>query len=208
MYVVCEGSQKVDNIDVDIYEVKTKVLICPNCDNYNVFQESFCIDISHLESQEDHQGNVEPEIYEGARYRQLICLHPQVGKQFKYTPPNIINSYMIAKRLSIIEPTACAVFVGRTLEFLCQDRKAKGNTLERMLTYLADNNEIPKIILDLANDLRYFRNIGAHASPLQISLKDAEILMAICEVIIEYVYEAPSMLKETQERIESLRKKG
>ncbi len=94
-----------------------------------------------------------------------------------------------------IEPLACVVFIGRTLEFMCKDRKATGKTLEKMLTDLRNRGEIPDRILDIANSLRFFRNIGAHAdSTMEVSRKDAETLMALCEAILGYAILVPQII--------------
>jgi len=89
---------------------------------------------------------------------------------------------------------------------MCKDRKATGKTLEKMLTDLRNRGEIPDRILDIANSLRFFRNIGAHAdSTMEVSRKDAETLMALCEAILEYVYEAPALLEAAQEKADHLK---
>ena len=74
-----------------------------------------------------------------------------------------------------------------------------------MLKDLADRGELPSTILEMANKLRFFRNIGAHASDVDLSKEDAKVLKELCDAILEYVYEAPAMLKQVEDRISQLK---
>ncbi len=74
-----------------------------------------------------------------------------------------------------------------------------------MLNDLANRGEIPKLLIDMAHSLRYFRNIGAHASEIELDSRDAAILKDLCDTILEYVYEAPRKLKNVQDQINNMK---
>lgn len=131
-------------------------------------------------------------------------LYPS-NRKFRYLPTKVQRSYDAAMKIMPIDPNSFAVLIGRTLEFMCQDRQAKGKILSTMLNDLATRGEIPKLVVDIANSLRLFRNIGAHASDIDISRNDAEIMKDLCGTILEYVYEAPSVLQNLQKRSARIR---
>lgn len=210
MFIICEGKlthyfspgQK-SNIDEyedyeEGYRLRWQILICSSCEEMNLFQQS-SLSLDDYEYT-DFQGT--------ERWRESIILEQLYPsrKRFQNLPNSVEKSYKIALRLLPIEPVAFAVFAGRTLEFLCRDREAKGKTLEKMLNDLAGRGEIPSILAEMAQSLRFFRNIGAHASEIKISKNDALVLRDLCDAILEYVYEAPSMLQKVQERIEELKR--
>jgi hypothetical protein len=122
-------------------------------------------------------------------------------------PEGVKKSYEAALKVRNVEPNAFAVLIGRTLDIICKDRNAKGDTLYQKLTDLSNRNEIPGRLTEMAQGLRLLRNIGAHADLGEIVKEDIPILIALCEAILEYLYRAPSHLKLLQSRIELLKKK-
>ena len=142
--------------------------------------------------------------------RAILCasLYLKSELLLQHVPPDVAESFEEATRLLRNHPIACAVFVGRTLEFLCKDRMAKGKTLDGMLRNLAEKGEMPKSLLEMALNLKDFRNLGAHATKLKLSHEDADLLLQICEVILEYVYESSQMLEAVRKRIAEVRADG
>lgn len=100
---------------------------------------------------EDGEGGVEI-LHEGL----TETLYPPKRKVFRHVPADVAESYDVATKLLRIEPVACAVFVGRILEFLCKDRKAKGRSLDQLLKDLAVKGEMPKSFLEMALSLKDF----------------------------------------------------
>jgi len=207
MYVICEGSEKFNVEDLDLIYIKTIALKCASCDDYNIIQEMEFINRTYLEFLEQTSpSEQDASIYERATRKQMQYLYPMARRKFMYVPDDVAKSYQIALKLLPIEPIACAVFIGRTLEFMCKERSANGKTLEKMLVNLRDRGDIPDRILDIANSLRFFRNISAHAvSNIEVSYNDVESLIALCEAILEYVYEAPAILQQAQDKANELK---
>ena len=58
-------------------------------------------------------------------------------------PAGIQTEYEAALKVQGISPNAYGVLMGRVLELVCEDRKAKGKDLYERLTDLAGKNEIP-----------------------------------------------------------------
>jgi hypothetical protein len=177
---------------------------------YNIFVCPVCHEATVIQKERDSEGEYEfPDVNGNIIVDYAVretTLYP-AKQTFQYAPTEVVQSYETAARLLHAEPLACAVFVGRTLEFLCKDRKASGRNLDQMLKDLASKGEIPQSILDMALSLKGFRNVAAHASSVEVSKEDADLLLKICEVIIEYVYEAAQMLEEVKERYAKLTSK-
>ena len=97
--------------------------------------------------------------------------------------------------------------MGRVLDLVCEDRRASGDSLDKRLRSLADDGEIPAKLVDVATGLRRLRNIGAHADLGELTGSDLPVLDDLTRAILEYVYSAPHLAREAQERFAKLKKK-
>lgn len=201
MFMICNGQYKYTHEWKEYgagvythYEYVYNIFVCPACHTPTIIQEEQ--DLENDCDIPDDFGNIitVPIV-------QRTTLYPSKIDRFKYAPTDVIQSYETASKLLHNEPLACAVFVGRTLEFLCKDRKASGKTLDQMLKNLESKGEISQSILEMALSLKGFRNLAAHATLVKISKEDAELLLKICEVVIEYVYEVTQMLEDIKKRL-------
>ncbi|MCZ7586813.1 MAG: DUF4145 domain-containing protein [Deltaproteobacteria bacterium] len=122
-------------------------------------------------------------------------------------PESIETAYEQAKSIRSMSPQAYVVMLGRLIEEVCIDRGANGRTLFARLQALAENGEIPEKLLEVANALREFRNVGAHAGLGDLSTEDTPIVEALCKAILEYVYSAPKMLAQAYETLEKVRRR-
>jgi hypothetical protein len=55
------------------------------------------------------------------------------------------------------------------------------------LKFLAQAGVIPQQLIDIADGLRNFGNIGAHAGGVQLSENEVPVIDALCRAILEYV---------------------
>ena len=122
-------------------------------------------------------------------------------------PDNIKRAYLSSVKVKNIDANAYAVLLGRTIEMVCEDRQAKGDTLAKKLSDLSVKGEIPKKLVNVANNLRNLRNIGAHPSLGELTEQEIPILDNLCRAILEYVYSAPSLVKQAQEILERIKGK-
>lgn len=189
------GSERTDFGDVD-WGRTWLILLCLSCDGVNVIEESW-------NSEGDYDLDVHGKLNPVVAFEHL---YPQKRKVFNQLPGTVAASLKVAQRLLNIEPIASAVFVGRTIEYICDDRDAKGNTLEDKIKDLSTKEGIPPRLANMAHSSRLFRNMGVHASGItEISREDATVLVYFCEAIAEYVYEAPVMLERIQKRLSELK---
>ena len=83
---------------------------------------------------------------------------------------------------------ACAVMCGRAIEGICKEHVGKKGLAEG-LRELKAKNIIDARLHDWAESLRAERNIGAHATDIEISKEDARDILDFAQAIIDYVYE-------------------
>jgi len=121
---------------------------------------------------------------------------PDPGVLHRSVPKTIAECYIEAMRIKNLAPNAFAVQIRRALEALCDDRVAKKGALQLRLQDLVSRGEIPPVLAEMTDVLRLLGNIGAHAAYQSIKPIHVLAIDDFFRVIIEYVYVAPSKLKE------------
>lgn len=116
-------------------------------------------------------------------------------------PDTIEKRYKAALKVQNIEPSACAVLVGRTLEAVCNYESAAGRTLSDKLNSLVGSDRIPKTLAEMAHQLRQIRNLGAHDADDEVTEADVSIILDFLEAILEYLYVAPAKIAAVQARL-------
>jgi hypothetical protein len=166
----------------DVYEL----LLCPSCNKVTLRKYFW------------HEMMEPDEI-------SIKLLYP-VDKSPLGLPASIQEAYDDALQVRTVNVNAYAVLIGRVLEMVCDDRNAAGKDLYAKLHDLAIRGEIPDKLLGIANSLRNLRNVGAHASLGKLTKTEAPILDDLCKAILEYVYSAPFLAKQAEDRLEQLKK--
>jgi Domain of unknown function (DUF4145) len=100
------------------------------------------------------------------------------------------------------------VLLGRVLDAVCEDRQAIGDTLDQKLKSLADKRDIPEKLVKVAAGMRKLRNIGAHADLGELTEAELPVLDDLTRAILEYVYAAPLLATEAEERFTRLKRKN
>lgn len=184
--VVAKYTQTVlDEFEFDLlqhYHKEDYVLrmsLCPSCDGLNL-------------SVEDEGG-------------EIAVLYPVPPADLDGLPKDVAKAYKAARAVRMINPNAFAVLLGRVLDLICLDRHAGGGTLSEQLKDLANKGEIPGPLAEMANQLRFLRNVGAHATLGELTNAEVPILDDLCGAILEYVYTAPHRVRKVAKRIEELK---
>jgi len=76
---------------------------------------------------------------------------------------------------------------GRAIEAMCKDKVGSG-TLAKGLEKMKTQGIIDQKIWAWANALREERNLGAHATGVDVSMEDAKDVLDFANAICEYVY--------------------
>jgi hypothetical protein len=164
------------------------LLKCPKCDEVSL-QGGFYGD--HMDSSDF----------------QTETIYPPLKAGIPGLPPPVQMEYDAARAVAAISPNAFGVLIGRTLDAVCADRKAEGETLFARLNDLAKKHEIPAKLADMAHGLRQLRNVGAHADLGSLTAEEIPVLDALCTAVLEYVYKAPRLLALVEERLKNLKTK-
>lgn len=72
---------------------------------------------------------------------------------------------------------------------------------------LADKGVIPSGLVNVAAGIRKLRNIGAHGDLGELTEAEVPVLDDLTRAILEYVYSAPQLAREAEERFAKLKKK-
>ena len=120
-------------------------------------------------------------------------------------PPTIQQEFDAALRVRSVNPNAYGVLLGRLLELVCNDRGAKKGNLGVRLKKLSSQDEIPERLVLVAEKLQELRHVGAHAWVGELGPAEVPILDSLCRAILEYVYSAPHLVKQAEERLNQLR---
>lgn len=166
-----------------------QILLCPACQGVifrSYYWHEFALDPSEVE---------------------FIILYPISNSGPTGLPKKIQKAYDAAQRVRNVDVNAYGVLLGRMLELVCQDRNATGETLAAKLEDLSNKGEIPVKLIPVVNGLRQLRNIGAHASLGELTPNELPILDNLCKAILEYVYTAPSLIAEAEQRVKALKSK-
>jgi hypothetical protein len=145
------------------------------------------------------------EIPDDKYFTSAELVFPESGKLPSPVPKTVSNIYSEALRIKNLAPNAFAVQIRRALEALCEDRGAKNGTLQNMLNELSTKGEIPSTLIEATDLLRLIGNIGAHASEDSVKPWQVRTLDEFFRAIVEYVYIAPSKIKEFREGLKKFK---
>jgi len=132
-------------------------------------------------------------------------LYPKEPNVIRGLPEEVRKAYEAALKVRSIDTNAFAVLLGRVLDKICEDRKAKGESLSQRLSDLAQRGEIPSRLAEMAKSLKELRNVGAHANLGELTAKEIPFLDDLCKAILEYVYSGPELLARVQQHLEKIK---
>ena len=98
--------------------------------------------------------------------------------------------------------------IGRTLEAVCNHENAQGRNLAQKLNDLAQKDKIPNTLVEMAQQLRELRNLGAHEAEDEVTETDVPIIIDFVEAILEYLYVAPAKIEAVRTRLSNVESEG
>lgn len=122
-------------------------------------------------------------------------------------PSKIEAAFRAAIKVKPIDANAFGVLIGRVFEFVCADRSATGRTLNDKLKDLSTRGEIPAKLVEVADKLRGFRNVGAHAELGELTAEEVPIVEDLCRALLDYIYTAPHLAHKAEAHLARLAKK-
>jgi len=121
---------------------------------------------------------------------------PQKKTLHVSVPKEIRQIYEEAALIEQSSPDAFAVQIRRGLEAVCIDRGVEERNLHQALKQLAAKGEIPPTLAEFTDVLRLLGNIGAHWTGQHVHPLQTHALNDFFRAVVEYIYVAPSKLKE------------
>ncbi|MBV9614993.1 MAG: DUF4145 domain-containing protein [Ktedonobacteraceae bacterium] len=141
-------------------------------------------------------------------FSEITTLYPEANiakAPLTNLPEAIAKKYTAALKVQDIEPGACAVLVGKTLEAICNHEKAAGTTLSDKVNNLLSSDRFPRSLAEMAHQLRQIRNLDAHNADDEVTEEDTPIILEFLEAILEYLYIAPAKIAAVQARLKKVR---
>jgi len=149
-----------------------------------------CHDLSIYENHEYDEGDVGRLVF------------PADVNLDESIPESVAKNYRESKRVQKVSPNAFAVLIRRALEALCDDRNVPHGKLHARLSHLAKNGEIPPVLIEITSVLRTLGNSGAHNTDQDVTVPMTWKMDKFFRTLVEYVYVAPTRLKEFRKSIE------
>jgi hypothetical protein len=95
-----------------------------------------------------------------------------------------------------------AVGLRKTLEDICNDKKAQGETLNQRFAYLGDNGFIPQPLSELMQSSPTIGKIGSHFGNMEISQEEVDALIEYTLAVFECLYIVQARIEAVQESLE------
>jgi Domain of unknown function (DUF4145) len=175
-------SDFIKNVGVFEYGERYELLKCQGCEKIE------------LEAHSYHEGMDEPIFNFRTLYPEPIIIP-------KGLPNKVKEEYQNALKARHGNSNGYGVLLGRVLEAVFHDKKAKGKMIGEQLKDLAQRNVLPNETLAFAKQLNKLRVKGAHFSVGKLTPKDIPIMEKLTKVILEYVYVAPFIMKEAEKAV-------
>lgn len=196
---------KLENVDTGgNFRVSVR---CPGCGNVGTFEPLQNVPDIHVPS----------GLFLGQRMcpnptcnSHIFCIYDNTGKVLRAYPPEridfdpkgiptpIVETFMealtcSAERLHV----AAAIMIRRTLEELCEEKKATGNTLKDRIGALQETVVLPKELFVALDDLRLLGNDAAHIEAKTynaIGQAEIDIGIELTKEVLKAVYQLDDLL--------------
>jgi len=166
--------------------------------DYTLWQCSTCDGVSLYLVTQDDWSNPEDDYFDVAS-----MVYPDEKKFENVVPDSVRNSYAEAKKVKNNSSCAFAVLIRRSLEQICVDQDATGQSLKDKISDLASKDIIPKNLSRMADALRFLGNMGAHAVKYDFGWEEVRAMDDFLVAVIEYVYVAPHKVQKLAESIQA-----
>lgn len=135
----------------------------------------------------------------------LRMFPPNVWVGSDSIPPDIREAMAeSATCLSMACWNAAALLIRRAVEMTCNDRGAKGRSLQDKIDDLAAKSVLTPLLAELSHGIRFIGNTSAHGDDLSvISGEDATTAFDFAEQLLEYVFVMPAKSGRIQQKFQS-----
>ena len=193
---------KIENGDIfeDTYYYDEQIVLrCPSCKSFNIINAYW--DNSHGKVIDSKQYE---DIYNGDNVFESV-LYPIESELSNgangIVPSNILKSFRKSLELKSIDSESCLVKLRKTIELICNDKKATGHDLNEKIKKLFELGILPPTLKSASNITRKLGNMGAHESEVEISITELSSTIKLVEYIIKYIYILPNGIEMLEKKI-------
>lgn len=165
---------------------------CSTCGGINLIG-GFDLGLSKIQTGEDER------LY--PKGPNILPPYHQRGEESQPIPEKLVKIYEEIWFLKHQVPNAFGNQIRRCLEFICQDKKASGDTLHNQLIDLSKKGFLPGFFQDITRIIRIVGNIWSHSMERDLDYWDVELLDEFFKITVDYIYVIPSRLKRLEGRI-------
>ena len=164
-----------------------KLLLCPVCHMPTLYQTYTDESMEY----EENQG------YD------IKILYPEVQMDLTNVPEIVASNFESALRIKNINKDMCLTALRKTLEMICLDKNARGNSLESKIKNLVATNVFPKELDNAYYLIRKYGNAGTHSKNVSAGNYEVEELIRILYDVINYLYMLPVKLVNMKSKYDS-----
>ena len=132
----------------------------------------------------------------------IETVFPKISIHFDGVPDNIKTAFQSAIKIRGIDKAICVLSLRRTLEMICKDKGAQGNSLESKIDDLIDKKILPDMMSNACWIVRQSGNEAAHADDVEFTEYEVEEIVHYVAIVIEYLYSLPVRVATLKEKIE------
>lgn len=167
-----------------------KLLSCPVCHFLTLYQ------VYTDESMEIPYGEESRQLFDEK------ILYPENRLKMYGVPNDIAGAFESALKIKNIDYNICLISLRRTLEMICNNKNAKGNSLYKKIKYLIDEKVFPKELEEAYFIIKDFGNKGAHSINFRVYQNEIETLIEILYDVIKYLYIMPKQIEKMKKTLE------
>lgn len=171
-----EGQGYYGYFDYQMYE-------CPVCHKITLVESYW--DVAQIGFDEKSKSAVD--------YVTDTIIYPLNSFISKALPVEIQTAYDSALKVMRIDKNVCLIALRRTLELVCKDKNATGDSLRKKINSLAQNGVLPPSIKEACNKIRLYGNGGAHDCK-EITANELNTINDFVRYVLEYIYILPQKI--------------
>ena len=136
-------------------------------------------------------------------YTYTDTLYPQSTIDYLGVPENIKTAFESAMKVKGIDLAICALSLRRVMEAICNERGAKGKSLENKIDDMIERQILPEMFSDACWIIRQLGNSAAHGENKTFSMHQVDQTILFMQNIINYLYTLPVKMKQLRETVEA-----
>lgn len=167
-----------------------KLLSCPVCHLLTLYQ------VYTDESMQVDCGDEVRQLYDEK------ILYPENRLKMNGVPNEIASAFESALKIKNIDYNICLISLRRTLEMICNNKNAKGDSLYKKIKNLIEEKIFPKELEEAYFVIKDFGNKGAHGSNISLCQYEIDELIEILYGVIKYLYIMPKQIEKMKKTLE------